>query len=233
MNRLEIERGRVVQSFQAMAPRVDCFDVDHNRDWIVAGLTGSYFSGLMLWDLAEPDEPWVLPMKTPCKTIALRPHQPQIAWTSGQTIHFFNIRTGSETLSVKADVYILRIQFSADGQSLVVSGTDHESVYDANTGELQFTMTPDRSKPPPPIVCRKILDIDAAGRVWALAEQTKHPRKPILAQYSPQTQTWETLILDLGGLPLVAPTIISADGRLLAIPIIEPNNTMPRIGIDV
>jgi WD40 repeat protein len=238
MNRFEIENGRIVQSLPAPAPGVDCFAVDSANEWVAAGLTGSLYKGFLLWDLAEPHDPWAFPTKEKCSAIAIQPNKLQIAWATmaptGTTIRLTSVRTGQHTASFQVPGYVRRLRFSADGQLLVVS-TEHESIWDPETGQLQHDMPHIGLRPIPSELCKKVLQIDEQGRIWAIAEQTKPiSGRQSLIRYAPDTKTWETLISGFEGDSLLPGTaVLSPDKRLLAVNTIGQGKEMPAIEIDI
>jgi hypothetical protein len=234
MNRVDVQTGRIVQSLGAPAPRVDCFAVDSNKEWVVAGLTGSLYTGIMLWDLAAPDEPWVYPMKDTCWKIAIQPTGPHIAWFSRTGISVFNIRTGREVAKIQPKDSVRAIRFSADGQLLIVSAAEHESAWDIATGELRHDMPNSRHLPRPDLVCKRILDIDEDGTIWAIADKVRPPpHQSMLVRYSPDTLAAEIVIGELTESLSGVHSILSPDRTLLAVNTIRLSKVMPRIEIDV
>jgi WD40 repeat protein len=234
MNRVDIHTGRIVQSLTAPAPRVDCFAVDSNKDWVVAGLTGDFYTGIMLWDLAEPDEPWVYPLQDTCWKIAIQPTGPHIAWFSKTGVTVFNIRTGQEVAKIKPKDSLRELRFSADGRLLIVSAADHQTVWDVSTGELRQDMPNFSHRPRPDAVCKKVLEIDENGYIWAIADKVKPPpHQSMLVRYSPDVQKTEILIPELAESVLAVHAALSTDRTLLAVNTIRASKEMPRIEIDV
>lgn len=234
MNRVDIRTGRILQSLPALGPRIDCFAVDSNQDWVVAGVTGDFYSGIMLWDLAEPGEPWMHPLKDTCWKIAIQPTGPQIAWFSKTGITVFNVRTGQEVSQFQPKYSIERIRFSTDGQSLIVSANDHQSIWNIATGEMRQEMPNFRHRPMPDVICKKILDIDEEGRIWAIADKVKPPpHRSMLVRYSPDGQEMETLIEELAESVMAIHAVLSPDRTLLAVNTPRVQKQLPRIHIDV
>ncbi len=234
MNRVDVQTGGIVQSLGAPAPRVDCFAVDGNKDWVVAGLTGSLYTGLMLWDLADPEDPWVYPMNDTCWKIAIQPTGPHIAWFSKTGITIFNIRTGREVAKIQPKDSVRELRFSADGQLLIVSAAEHESVWDVATGELRHDMPNFRQRPRPDVVCKKVLEIDENGYIWAIADKVKPPpHQSMLVRYSPDVQRSEVLIAELTESLSGVHSTLSPDRKLLAVNTIRLSKVLPRIEIDV
>jgi hypothetical protein len=235
LNRLEIESGTVVQSLRAPGPGVDCFAVNEERRWVVAALTGTFFKGLALWDLDNPDKPARFPMDERCSAIAISPDARQVAYRTGRTIRIFDTSSQERIASIDGPANVRRLRFSADGKWLAVSDL-YESVWDVETGKLVHEMPRIEMQPRPDILCRRILDIDEEGRMWALIEQIKPAKqqKAMLVRYAPDAKTYEPIIPDLH-YPLAIPhnAVLSADRSLLAINSIPEGKRMPPLGIEV
>jgi WD40 domain-containing protein len=246
VNCLDIERGRIIHSLPGTGGGVECLAVDESRGWVVAGITGDFFKGLMLWDLHDPDRPVMLQKDERFRALAISPADFHIATASQfdfregsvrateKTVQLLNIRTRERERTFAAPQPVKRLRFSADGKSLIVSAS-HESVWDVATGQLRIEMPHVGMRPIPDVHCRKILDIDEDGRIWALIEKTKPPpQEAMLVRYAPDAKGWEPVISGLH-YPLWVPDLatLSADRNLIALIQIPPSKDVPRIEIEV
>jgi len=234
VNCLDIERGSIIRSLRGMGGGINCLAVDEAQGWVVAGITGNFFKGMMCWDLHDPDHPRWLESNEPFRAVAISPTEPWIARATIKAVQLLNIRTGERGPSFDAPQYLKHLRFSADGKSLIVSAS-HESVWDMATGELRFEMPHTGMRPIPDGVCKKILDIDAEGHIWALVEKTKPaPQQAGLVKYAPDGKGWEPVLSDLG-YPLWTPdnAALSADRSFLAVNVIHQGKDVPHIEIEV
>jgi hypothetical protein len=238
LNLMDIEGGRIRLMLPALAPKVECFTTDANKNWVAAGLTGGFFErgfkGIRVWRLNDPEHPRSFKTPEQCTKIAIHPSLPRIAWAQIGFVFSLDVTTGKQTSLFNAKGQIRNLLFSPDGKWLIVS-TERESIWDSETGELVHEMPHSGQRPQPDHHCRRIFDIDSEGRIWALVSRHKMRRYPTsLVRYAPDAKNMETLIEDLvTDLVMPGTAILSADHRLLALNTIRPNQTMPRIEIDV
>jgi WD40 repeat protein len=129
---------------------------------------------------------------------------------------------------------IRSLRFSPDGNWLIVS-TEHESIWDSETGELLREMPHSGQQQQPDHHCRRILDVDSEGCIWALvSKHTMRRYMTSLVRYAPNGKDIETLIADLEtDLAMRMTSILSADRRLLAFNTVRPNKEVPWIEIEV
>jgi hypothetical protein len=238
LNLVDIGGGRIRLTLPARAPKVECFTTDANKDWVAAGLTGGFFEsrfkGIRIWQLDDPEHPRSFSTPEQCTKIAIHPCLPRIAWAQIGFVLSLDVTTGKQTSLFNAKGQIRDLRFSPDGKWLIVS-TERESIWDAETGQLVREMPHSGQRPQPDHHCRRILDCDGEGRLWALISRHKMRRYVTsLVRYAPDAKNVETFIEDLGtDLAMPVTSILSTDHRLLAVNAIGPNQQVPRIEIDV
>jgi WD40 repeat protein len=136
--------------------------------------------------------------------------------------------------------YIRALRFSADGRLVIVRGEqDGDKIWNVESGELEVKLPSFKDQPRPDVVCRRVLDIDEEGRMWAFAQQLKPAfmHNEMLVRYAPDATTFERIIPDLEShMSLYRTAILSPDRRLLAINTVAADakdKHVPRIEIEI
>jgi hypothetical protein len=238
LNLFDIEDRRIRLVLPALGGKVECFATDANQGWVAAGMTGGFFDrgfkGIKVWQLDDPEHPRTFNTSESCTQIAIHPSLPRIAWAQIGPVFSLDANTGTQTSLFNPKGHVRSLRFAPDGKRLIV-WTDHESIWDSETGQLLRDMPHWRQQPRPDHECRRILDIDDEGRIWALASRFEMRRYVTsLVRYAPDATDAETLIADLEIDPVILTPILSADHRLLALNKVGPPvKDVPRIEIHV
>jgi hypothetical protein len=184
MNLVDFEAGRIRTVLPGLAPKVDCFAVDADKDWVAAGLTGgsfeSGFVGIRIWKLDDPAHPWTFRTPETCRRIAIHPSLPRIAWAKIGEVSSLDVTTGTQTSLFDGKEHVRGLRFSADGRSLMVSG-DHESIRDSETGSCCMRC---------PIRVRSRDPITSAESFWILTMQAAFGRSSVASRCAAMLRRW-------------------------------------------
>jgi Domain of unknown function (DUF4034)/WD domain, G-beta repeat len=191
VNLMDVTSGQVVLPLPHPGGVVNEMAVDSTRRWVVASAWQGPLTGWMLWDFGR-GEPVTHETKEQCRALEIHPQRPMVFWAEGMKVLSWDVKTDEAGPEIDVKEHVHRMCFSPDGSLLAVNSV----VCDVEAGKVKYKLPIAEPGKQPKIFVHKIVAIDEEGRAWATAMTPNG--KMILARFSDDGKTWETLLEDIG-----------------------------------
>jgi WD40 repeat protein len=189
------------------------FDFDPGREWALCSISGQQLTGWILWDVSDgAPRPFSHETSHECSAVAIRPKAPEVVWAEEMAVRSWNVEEDKPGVEITFPEQVHWLRLSVDGKLVAINDA---TIYDLATGELKYKLLPPLAEPNKVRQehMRQLLAIDEEGRAWAtIARSSPSGENLSLVRFSPDGQTWEALVENLGSVRAT----LSPDRKLLA-----------------